>query len=127
MSFRFTGGAPQSIDLFAGPYIWAVETSYPSIFVEDQWTLSRLTFNLGLRYDGLRGNVPAQHLPAGPFRPAQDFAPVENSPNFHDLGPRLGFAYDLFGTGRTALKASLSRTVTFIAPATSRASAIPWA
>jgi hypothetical protein len=116
MSFRFTNGAPQSIDLFAGPYIWAVKTSYPSIFVEDQWTLSRLTLNLGLRYDGLRGNVPAQHLPAGPFRPAQDFAPVENSPNFHDLGPRLGFAYDLFGTGRTALKASLSRTVTFIAP-----------
>ena len=41
---------------------------------------------------------------------------MKNSPNFHDLGPRLGFAYDLFGTGRTALKASLSRTVTFIAP-----------
>ena len=116
MSFRFTNGLPQSIDLFAGPYMWAVETDYPSVFVEDQWTLSRLTLNLGLRYDGLRGNVPAQSLPEGPFRPAQEFAPVKNSPNFHDIGPRLGFAYDLFGNSRTALKASLSRTVTFIAP-----------
>ena len=116
MSFRFINSLPQSIDLFAGPYIWAVETDYPSVFLEDQWTLSRLTLNLGLRYDGLRGNVPAQSLPAGPYRPAMEFEPVKNSPNFHDLGPRVGFAYDLFGTGKTAVKASLSRTVTFIAP-----------
>jgi hypothetical protein len=116
MSFRFNGLVPQSIDLFAGPYIWAVKTSYPSVFAEDQLTFNRLTLNLGLRYDGLQGNIPAQHLPVGPFRPELDFAPVKNKPNFHDFNPRLGFAYDLFGSGRTALKASLSRTVTFIAP-----------
>ena len=116
MSFRFNGVVPQSIDLFAGPYIWTVKTSYPAVFAEDQVTFKRLTLNLGLRYDGLQGNVPAQQLPAGPFRPALDFAPVKNKPNFRDLNPRLGFAYDLFGNSRTALKASLSRTVTFIAP-----------
>ena len=32
---------------------------------------------------------------------------LENVPHYRNLSPRLGFAYDLFGTGRTAVKASL--------------------
>ena len=32
-------------------------------------------------------------------------------PNFNDLSPRLGLAYDLFGNGKTAVKATLSRYV----------------
>ena len=31
--------------------------------------------------------------------------------SFNDLTPKLGVAYDLFGTGRTAIKASYSRYV----------------
>ena len=30
-------------------------------------------------------------------------------PNWHDVVPRLGIAYDLFGDGRTAIKASLGK------------------
>ena len=36
----------------------------------------------------------------------------KNVPNWKDVSPRLGVAYDLFGTGRTAVKASLGRYVT---------------
>jgi hypothetical protein len=36
---------------------------------------------------------------------------TEQRPKFNDLSPRLGFAYDLFGDGKTALKATLSRYV----------------
>jgi hypothetical protein len=32
-------------------------------------------------------------------------------PNYKDLSPRLGIAYDLFGNGKTAVKATLSRYV----------------
>ena len=32
-------------------------------------------------------------------------------PNWKDIGPRVGVAYDLFGDGRTALKASFGRYV----------------
>jgi hypothetical protein len=41
--------------------------------------------------------------------PARDFPEKKHSPNFQNLSPRLGAAYDLFGDGRTALKVALGR------------------
>jgi outer membrane receptor protein involved in Fe transport len=35
------------------------------LFAEDQWTVKRLTLNLGLRFDYFNGFVPASHQPAG--------------------------------------------------------------
>lgn len=83
------------------------------IYAQDQWTVGRATLNLGLRYDYLNSSADAQELPARRFVPAQSFAAVENVPNWHDLSPRLGVAYDVFGDGRTAVKANLSRFVNF--------------
>ena len=116
MSYRLLNGVPQAVDLFADPYAWDVSANYLGIHAEDQWTLDRLTLNLGLRYDGLRGHVPEQNLGAGRFVPERSLEPVRNSPDFHDINPRVGAAYDLFGNGRTALKASLGRSVVFISP-----------
>src|SRR5690606_9236952 len=113
MTYTFRSGVPQSVTLWATPYAWKTRVDYYSVYAEDQWTLARFTVNMGLRYDGLRGSVPAQELPAGPFVPARSFEPVKNTPSFNDLNPRFGAALDLFGTGRTALKGSVSRTVVF--------------
>ena len=38
-------------------------------------------------------------------------APIENVPNYHDITPRLGVSYDLFGDGRTAIKATWGRYI----------------
>jgi hypothetical protein len=79
------------------------------IFVQDSWTMGRLTLNPGLRYEYLRGSTSEVDLPAGRFVPARHFDRVENLPNWKDISPRLGIAYDLFGTGRTAVKGSLGK------------------
>jgi hypothetical protein len=38
---------------------------------------------------------------------ARSFAEVDCVPCWKDINPRVGFAYDLFGTGKTAVKASV--------------------
>ena len=81
------------------------------IFAQDQWTIDRLTLNLGLRYDYQNAYVPPTSIVATRFLPAFDFPGVENVPNWTDLSPRVGGAFDLFGDGRTALKGSIGRYV----------------
>ena len=92
------------------------------IFAQDQWTIDKLTLNLGVRYDHVNAYIPDQSHP-GPyaeeffgadavrFVPGFDVARIENVPNYHDIVPRLGAAYDLFGDGRTAIKATLGKYV----------------
>ncbi len=81
------------------------------LFAQDQWTLKRLTANYGVRIDFLKASVDPQDIAAGPFTPARHYDGVSNVPNWKDISPRLGAAYDLFGNGKTALKASFGRYV----------------
>src|SRR5258705_64964 len=78
---------------------------------EEEWTIRRLTLNLGGRLGLVNGHIPEQPLPAGPWVSARDFAPVKNVPNWRDINPRLGGSYDLFGDGAAALKASIRRLI----------------
>jgi hypothetical protein len=78
-------------------------------FLQDQWTIDRLTLNVGGRYDYFNAEVPAQSAPAGPWIQARDFAAIENVPNWKDWSVRFAGAYDLFGDGKTALKANASK------------------
>ncbi len=85
------------------------------IYLQDTWTINRLTANLGLRFDYLNNKVEAQSAAGGTWIGPRSFPEMTNVPNYQDLAPRLGVAYDLFGTGKTALKATLSR---YIVPST---------
>jgi hypothetical protein len=78
-------------------------------YIQDQWTINRLTLNLGGRFDHFNAEVPAQSAPAGPWIQARDFAAIENVPNWNDWSVRFAGAYDIFGDGRTALKANASK------------------
>jgi hypothetical protein len=78
-------------------------------FIQDQWTINRLTLNLGGRYDHFNAEVPAQSAPAGPWIQERNFPAIENVPKWNDWSVRFAGAYDVFGNGKTAIKANASK------------------
>jgi hypothetical protein len=126
MKFTFTRGVPSQFAQYATPIEFRERLKANlGLYAQDQWTINRMTVNLGIRYDYLNAYVPAQHLAAGRFVPARDFAEVPNVPNYNDISPRLGVSYNLFGSGRTAIKATLGRYVNGIAASTLARAANP--
>ena len=84
-----------------------------SIFLQDQWTRGRMTLQGALRWDYVYSWAPAEgngtdRRAASPRRPIR-FPRRRACPAINDLSPRIGLAYDLFGNGRTALKASVGK------------------
>jgi hypothetical protein len=67
----------------------------------------------GLRYEHLVGTVPPVNIAAGTWVPARSFPEIHNVPLWSDWNVRFGAAYDLFGDGKTAIKAFVGRFVLF--------------
>lgn len=93
------------------------------IYAQDRWTMGRITWNLGLRFDQFIGEsreseVLSSRLSSGAVFGKCDDGTVDPGDlctgivqNWKDISPRVGFAMDLFGDGRTAVKASFARYV----------------
>src|SRR5438093_12016865 len=76
-----------------------------SAFAQDRWIVGRATINYGVRLDGVKAYLPAQSGPGGTFVAELSF-PAADVYDFNmNAAPRVGVSYDLFGKGRTALKA----------------------
>ena len=104
----FTG--PNSVLVYNTPLVQEELLNYDlGIYAQDQWTLKRLTVNAGLRWEWINASVPPQESPAGRFVGARQFPTTPDVPNWSDPAPRFGLAYDLFGTGKTAVKFSVNR------------------
>lgn len=71
--------------------------------------MKRATLNLGVRFEYFNAMIEEQAVEAGRFAPARTLNEIPDMPQWFDVAPRLGLSYDLFGTAKTALKASFGK------------------
>ena len=111
LSYRFNNGAPNRITERALPaqYYGSIDHDL-GLYVQDKWTLARLTLSYGARYDYFANSFPEVHIGPAQLAPNRDYTvPRQANIAWKDITPKLGVSYDLFGTGKTALKASANK------------------
>jgi hypothetical protein len=116
VAYRLNNGVPNQITQYGYPFLLLsdVDTDL-GLFVQDRWTIRQLTLNMGLRYDHYANSFPDQHMGPTRLTPTRDITfPAQDGSSYHDLTPRLGASYNLFGDARTAIKVSLNRYLSAI-------------
>ena len=82
------------------------------LFINDTWTMGRLTLNIGARWDRYRGWMPEQRQLAfrnGPVNIPEQIFPERSFFTWNSIGPRIGVIYDIGADGKTVIKASYGR------------------
>jgi Carboxypeptidase regulatory-like domain len=111
VEYRLNLGVPNLITQRAFPIRYKSDlNSDLGVFVQDRWSLGKMTATMGLRFDYFRSGFPEQTVGPSPLTPNRNLTfPASKNIDWKDITPRLGVTYDPFGDGKTAVKASLNK------------------
>ena len=114
LAYTFNNGVPISISESLRVFMQSDRVRYDALYGQDQWTLGRITLQGALRFDHAWSYSPPQTI--GPaliggqtFLATPLSFPRTDGVNYKDISPRGGVAWDVFGTGKTAVKINVGR------------------
>jgi hypothetical protein len=109
---RTRNGVPESVVVNINPYgTEEYVKADMGFYIQDSWRVGRFTLNPGIRYEYFNSMVKEQWRSEGRFVPGNIFPEIPDVPVWKDWAPRFGMAYDVFGTGRTAVKFAANKYV----------------
>jgi hypothetical protein len=110
---------PTRMTINTGPTSAGSRVNYQAFYLQDMWTLKRVTLSGALRYDHATSHYVETCVGPDPYVPVQiggQFAgqnkycsPATDGVSYNDISPRWGLAWDVFGTGRTSVKWNMGR------------------
>jgi hypothetical protein len=126
-----TPGA-RNVTIFNSPLEVKRAVNNTAVYGQDAFAIGRLNLVAGVRWERVEGFLPSQVKPVSKyFAPGmliqglnvqlntggtlteylvpETFAEVHNAPNWTNWAPRVSGTYDLHGTGKTVLKASVGK------------------
>jgi hypothetical protein len=107
---RYRDGFPDSVIVYdTTTGLYDLLKADLGLYLQDSWTLRRLTINPGVRWEYFNSAIQARAAPAGRFVPARSFPEVPNVPNWKNVAPRFSVVYDVTGDAKTALKGSINK------------------
>ena len=110
LTYRVNNGEPNQLTQSISPWVNDARAGWDALFVQEQWTRGRLTLQGAVRFDRARSWFPAQQEGPSRFLPTPIVIPeTRGVDSYKDITPRIGVAYDVFGTGRTAIKMTIGR------------------
>ena len=113
LEYRFNRGNPNRFTVNLPDWQESGRTIQHSVYIQDAWTVKRLTLQGAVRYDHAYSWSPAEGngtALTSPYNAAPiAFDRTVSVRGYDDVTVRTGLAYDVFGTGRTALKVNVGK------------------
>ena len=119
LGYRFNQGVPNAVSYYLPDFGRRTITKTHSMFVQDSWTRGRLTLQGALRWDRASSYAPSElngTTNTSFLNPQPITIPLTPGVDaYNDLTPRVGVAYDVFGTGKTAVKFNFGKYLAYAA------------
>src|SRR4029078_3826687 len=113
LNYVFTNGQPSAVTVEGDANAHQEQHQFmTALYAQDRWTIRRLTLQGGPLFEHLCDYSPEQSMGPNTFLRNAIVFPAQNGPlSQKDLMPRFGASYDVFGTGKPALKFFAGRCV----------------
>jgi hypothetical protein len=119
LGYRFNQGVPNAVSYYLPDFGRRTVTKTHSAYFQDSWTRNRMTLQGAIRWDRASSYAPSE-LNGTPNTSFLNPQPItiqrtEGVNAYNDLTPRVGVAYDVFGTGKTAVKFNYGKYLSYAA------------